>query len=403
MSWLERVTSLSMDQNQTTTKPEAANKETRVCTRCIMDTSAQDVTFNDLGHCNFCEEYDVRYLSSKNSLRPRTGVSSGEFIKRVKADGKGKKYDCIVGVSGGADSSYALYLAKLNGLRPLAVHMDNGWNSELAVHNIRNLVERLDVDLYTHVIDWQEYKALMRAFFESDVIDVELLYDNAMLAVNYHAARKYNVRWILAGTNAATEGMRIPKNWLWFKRDKKNITSIAERHKIRLKTFPLFGTLDFVYNEFVRNVKWVSFLDFFDYKKEKCVDFLREHFDYKPYPYKHYESVFTRFYQGFILPNKFGVDKRRVHLSSLIMSGQISREQAVAMISNPPYPSASALEADIEYFLKKLGWTRNDLDNYISRKERSHSEYGSEKEFWDFCESIYRRLGGSARVGTLRR
>jgi hypothetical protein len=241
------------------------------------------------------------------------------------------------------------------GLRPLTVHMDNGWDSELASHDIKNLVEKLKVDLFTYVIDWEEYRDLMQAFFDADVIDIELLYDNAMLAVNYQKANKYGIKYILAGYNKYTEGMRMPENWNWYKLDKKNIYSLAKRNKVKIQTFPSIGTLEYIYYEFIKKIKIIPFLDYLPYyNKYEALDILQRNFNYKPYPYKHYESVFTRFYQGFLLIEKFGVDKRKVRLSSLIISGQITREQALEqMKSKYAYPSEEELKQDIEYFLKK--------------------------------------------------
>ena len=302
----------------------------RVCTRCVMDTSARDITFDEKGMCNFCSEFlekssHVLFMEEAERNRMREA-----YIARVKADGRGKKYDCIIGLSGGVDSSWALYLAVKLGLRPLAVHMDNGWDTELAQNNINNLVQKLGVDLHTHVIDWDEYRELMQAFFKADVIDVELLYDNAMLAVNYRLARKWGVRHILAGTNTATEGMAMPREWNWMKLDARNIRALWKRlgNGSRIKTFPSIGVAGFIYCEYIRGIKWENFLDYFIYNKAESLHTLAEEMGYKPYPYKHYESVFTRFYQGYILPRKFGVDKRRLHLGTLVAGGQMTREEA---------------------------------------------------------------------------
>ena len=199
------------------------------CRRCVMDTTAQDIIFDKDGVCNFCSEFLERSKSIiyKNSKQKQKSLE--QVVGKLKEKGKGKPYDCVVGVSGGVDSSWVLVKAVEWGLKPLAVHMDNGWNSELAQNNIANLVKSLDVDLITHVIDWNEYRELMEAFFDANVIDVELLYDNAMLGVNYNVANKYGIRNILGGTNQATEGMSMPAEWNWFKLDKKNIKDIAKK------------------------------------------------------------------------------------------------------------------------------------------------------------------------------
>lgn len=365
----------------------------QVCSRCVMDTSTSDIVFDRVGVCNYCMEFLERsghIVFKESAVRAQ---ELAQFVERVKADGQGKRYDCVIGVSGGVDSSWSLVQAVKLGLRPLAVHMDNGWNSELAQNNIANLVRGLGVDLYTHVIDWHEYKNLMQAFFDANVIDVELLYDNAMLAVNYSQAAKYNVHNILSGTNLATEGLKIPVDWNWFKFDKKNIKSIGRRFKHQtIKTFPAIGTFEFIYYEFLRKIRWISFLNYFEYNKFDALDNLEKNFGYKRYPYKHYESIFTRFYQGYILPHKFNVDKRRVHLSTLIISRQLSREDALMQLNEMPYPSAHDLAEDIHYFLKKMNWSRDQLDAYILASEIRHDVYPSEITRWRFLGGIKKKL-----------
>ena len=352
-----------------------------------MDTSAANIVFDENGECNFCTDFlnriDKGYIDLSHQLEG--------FIQEIKRNGENKKYDCIVGLSGGADSSYSLYLAKKHGLRVLAVHMDNGWNSELATNNIEKLVENMKVDLYTHVIDWNEYKQLMQAFFDADVIDIELLYDNAMLAVNYKLASKYGIKYILSGSNSSTEGIAMPNNWNWFKYDKKNIKNIAKRQKVKIKTFPIIGTLDYLYYRVYKRINWVPFLDYVDYNKSDAMEFLKDNYGFKPYPYKHYESVFTRFYQGYLLPEKFKIDKRKLHLSSLICSKQITRDKALEDLNHIPYHSQLELDEDKEYFLKKMGWTGENLDTYLQKKAIAHDVYGSEKKIWDFCLASYQK------------
>jgi N-acetyl sugar amidotransferase len=364
----------------------------RICTRCVMDTSAGDITFDENGFCNYCREFlersgHVLFMDEAERSRKRE-----VYLARVKADGRGKKYDCIIGLSGGVDSSWVLYLAVKCGLRPLAVHMDNGWDTELAQHNIENLVQKLGIDLQTHVIDWDEYREMMQAFFKADVIDIELLYDNAMIAVNYRQARKWGVKHILAGTNTSTEGMAIPREWNWNKLDARNIWAIWKRfgNGRNIETFPAIGVTEYIYCEHIRRIRWANFLDYFQYNKAESLRVLTEAMGYNPYPYKHYESVFTRFYQGYILLKKFGVDKRRVHLSTLIVSGQMIREEALLLLEHIPYPSNAAQEADIQYFLKKMGWTGQDLETYLSQPEKPHAIYGTETGYMRFAASVYR-------------
>jgi len=363
------------------------------CTRCVMDTTASDITFDEQGVCNYCTEFLERssHIIHEDPVQKEARLNA--LVSKIKEAGRGKPYDCIVGVSGGVDSSWTLVEVKRLGLRPLAVHMDNGWNSELAQNNIANLVRTLNVDLYTHVIDWEEYRALMQAFFDADVIDIELLYDNAMLALNYQQASKYGLKYILAGTNQATEGMRIPTTWNWFKYDKKNIVALAHRNKLKgLDTFPAIGTFGYIYHQYFKKNQWLSLLDYLPYNKFDALNNLEVNYGYKRYPFKHYESIFTRFYQGYILPKKFSVDKRKVHLGTLVASGQITRDEAIKALEGIPYPTQQDLEADINYFLKKMGWSKQQINEYIFRPEISHATYPSEKRLYKLLAKIYQKV-----------
>ena len=365
----------------------------RVCSRCVMDTSAKDIIFDDVGICNYCSSF----LKKQEILQAQIGdpqMHRDSFIAAVKADGKGKEYDCIMGVSGGVDSSYALYLAVKHGLRPLAVHLDNGWNTELASHNIATMVESLGVDLYTHVIDWEENRDLQLSFFKANVIDIELLMDNAMLALNYQMATKYGLKYILSGCNQATEGMSVPQDWCHYKFDVYNIKRIHQHFgSVPIKTHPLLSTMEYVWDTMVRRIKWVPFLDYFPYNKQKSIAILQKEFGYKSYPYKHYESVFTRFYQGYILPQKFGVDKRRVHLATLVVSGQMTREDAMQLLEHPPYPDSGMLESDRIFIIKKLGFTDECFLKYMEAPSVPHQVYGSERWLWDIIISINKIIG----------
>ncbi len=362
------------------------------CNRCVMDKSAEGISFDEVGNCNFCSAYFLKYSSQISLSDDERKIELDRFVSAVKKQGATKKYDCIIGVSGGIDSSWALVRAVQLGLRPLAVHMDNGWNSELAQNNISNLVEKLGVDLFTYVIEWNEYRELMLSFLEADVIDVELLYDNAMLKINYAQASRYGIKYILSGSNFSTEGIEIPKNWNWLKYDGKNIKSIAASRKIRLKSFPLMNTRGLVLYKSVKKIKWVSFLDYFDYQKDAATQELESGFSYKRYPFKHYESIFTRFYQAVILPEKFGVDKRIVHLSNLVVSGQIEREVALQILTTPTYPSDEQRLLDLNYVLKKIGWSLGDFSDYIQRPSKPHMNYGSEVALWNLAHKTKRLL-----------
>jgi len=358
-----------------------------------MDTSAPDITFEKDGKCNYCSDF----LKRANHILLEDNAVKAErlraFVADVKNRGRGSAYDCIVGVSGGVDSSWVLVNAVELGLRPLAVHMDNGWNSELAQNNIANLVTKLGVPLYTHVIDWQEYRSLMQAFFDADVIDIELLYDNAMLAVNFQQAAKFKVQYILSGANTTSEGMAMPRSWAWHKYDKRNIQTIGRSFgNIRLNSFPAIGTYGRIWHEVIRKRQWVDFLDYLNYNKFESMSNLVLNYEYKPYPYKHYESIFTRFYQGHILPTKFTVDKRRLHFSTLIITGQMDRKNALNDLLQIPYVSQQALEQDKQYFLKKMNWTVDQFNEYLSRRRVEHDHYKSERKFYEKLSKFRHKL-----------
>ena len=371
------------------------NNNLRICTRCVMDESAAGINFDNNGICSYCIDLEEKLKNNNSTKNIINDDNYKNLITKIKKDGENKKYDCIIGLSGGVDSSWVLYLAVKSGLRPLAVHMDNGWNSELSQENIQNLVTKLNVDLYTHVIDWNEYKKLQQSFFDANVIDIELLYDNALAKVNFSLASKYNLKYILSGSNSATEGMRMPLNWAYKnKYDKTNILSIWNKFgdKTKIKTFPFFGIFDFIFYIGFKGIKWLSFLDNTNYNKQDAINTLINDVGYRPYPYKHYESIFTRFYQGYILPNKFKVDKRKIHLSTLICTNQLSRTDAVKQMESDPYPSEQELELDLQYFLKKMGWTKQMLFEYINTAEQPHEKYGSEDFYWNLMFKIKKIL-----------
>lgn len=354
----------------------------KVCTRCVMDSTASGIFFDDDGICNYCKSYESVRSIVDVDLETKA-IRLNQLLEEIKAQGKGKRYDCIVGVSGGVDSSWVLVMAVELGLRPLAVHMDNGWNSELAQQNIENLVKRLNVDLYTHVLDWNEFRDLQESFFDADVIDLELLTDNFLVGLNFEQASKWQTKFILSGSNTVTEGIPMPANWAAVKKyDKTNIINIWKQ---KGKGYPFttispFSLSNFYYNLYVRKIKWYSFLDLLEYKKSFAVERLVKDFGYVPYPYKHYESVFTRLYQGVILPRKFGVDKRKNHLSALIMDGDMSREAALSMLEQLPYPNETDMQADIVYFLKKFNWTIEKFEEYLKRPEIPHMHYGTDAD-----------------------
>jgi N-acetyl sugar amidotransferase len=361
-----------------------------------MDETATDWVRSSSG-CNYCDQFISNFpvLSSNHQLTDADVADNLERLKtRLEKNKKNRneKYDCVIGLSGGLDSSYALYLAAEIGINPLVVHMDNGWNSELAQNNIEGLVNHFGFDFETHVIDWEEYRDLQKSFLSADVVDIEMLYDMAAVGVCFNTAKKYGIYSIVAGTNSATEGMRMPPTWSYRnKLDKTNLMDIVSKHgdNVNIKTFPLYSSFNQAVDLLIRKIDWISILDLVNYSKKEAEVSLIEKFGFKPYPFKHYESVFTRFYQGYLLPNKFGIDKRKSHLSTLIMTNQLNRDEALEILANSPYPDSDQLKNDINYFLKRMEWSEKDLDEYLKRPPQSHDSFASDKRVIDSLKFVY--------------
>jgi N-acetyl sugar amidotransferase len=366
-----------------------------------MDETATDWVRSSSG-CNYCDQFISNFpvLSSNHQLTDADVADNLERLKtRLEKNKKNRneKYDCVIGLSGGLDSSYALYLAAEIGINPLVVHMDNGWNSELAQNNIEGLVNHFGFDFETHVIDWEEYRDLQKSFLSADVVDIEMLYDMAAVGVCFNTAKKYGIYSIVAGTNSATEGMRMPPTWSYRnKLDKTNLMDIVSKHgdNVNIKTFPLYSSFNQAVDLLIRKIDWISILDLVNYSKKEAEVSLIEKFGFKPYPFKHYESVFTRFYQGYLLPNKFGIDKRKSHLSTLIMTNQLNRDEALEILANSPYPDSDQLKNDINYFLKRMEWSEKDLDEYLKRPPQSHDSFASDKRVIDSLKFVYFSTSG---------
>ena len=358
-----------------------------VCTRCVMDTSDPDIQFDAEGVCNHCRAADVllpRYRFTADESRRRLE----EIAARLKKAGRGKPYDCVLGMSGGVDSTFAAHVAAQLGLRVLVIHFDNGWNSEIAVSNIKKVVEKCGFELQTYVINWPEFRDLQRAFIKASVVDIEMVTDHAIFAAMFQIASHRRVRYVLSGTNRATEhGM--PRSWLWRKQDLRNLKNIHKRFGERsLKTFPMLGSIRWaLYTKFGIGLKYVEILNFVNYRKTDAIDVLMNEYGWRYYGGKHYESVFTKFYQAYILPVKFGIDKRRVHLSDLVRNSEINREQALAELSKPLY-TPEDLRIDRQYVLKKLGFTDNEFDALMSAKPLSHAFYGTDEKVVRFGKLI---------------
>jgi N-acetyl sugar amidotransferase len=362
----------------------------RMCSRCILDTADDpEIEFDDRGVCNHCLTYD-RVAKERLVGGAERGHGLDGLLDKIKSDGERGDYDCVVGVSGGVDSTYVAYLAKQFGLRALVVHCDNGWNSELAVKNIENIVRRLDFDLFTYVINWEEFKDLQLSYLKASVVDIEAITDHAIVATLYKVASKNGIRHILSGENMATEGV-LPPHWVHNKNDLMNIKAIHRRFGVtRLKTFPTLGLLKKLYYQRAAGIRYVPILNYVDYVKEDAKRIISEELGWRDYGGKHYESIFTRFYQSYILPVKFGIDKRKSHLSTLICSGQMTREEALESVKAEPI-DGDVLASDKEYVIKKFGLTAESFDSIMALAPRRHTDYRS-------ILNVYRRLRPLVRL-----
>ncbi|MBT9585554.1 N-acetyl sugar amidotransferase [bacterium] len=347
------------------------------CSLSLHDTIADpDIEFDDRGvsiYHYYYEEAKQRH----NSL----GACTREQLNGVAEDmvraGRGRSYDCLIGLSGGVDSAYAALTAKQLGLRPLAVHLDNGWNSEIAVKNIENIVNRLGIDLYTHVIDWEEFRDLQLAYLRASVVDIEVLTDHAILAILFRQAVERKVKYIINGCNVQTENI-LPWSWVHPKGDHVNIRAIHKAYsKVPLKTFPLLDFKLKSYGDRFKPVKHLPILNYLDYNKEEVKSQITEQLGWCDYGGKHYESVWTRFYQGYILPKKFRIDKRKSHLSSLIFDGQLTKEAAQRELETPIY-DPTQFNLDYDFVLKKLELTQSQFEEIMRQPRRSHYEFDYE-------------------------
>ena len=353
-----------------------------------MDTSDPDIRFDEAGVCNYCTDWLVRLKNETFVGHPTQNLQT--LVSRIKEVGRGREFDCVIGVSGGVDSTYVAYLVKRElGLRPLAVHLDNGWNSELAVDNINRALTTLGIELFTHVIDWDEFRDLQLSFFKASVTNIEIATDHGINAILHRMAAKHGIKYIINGGNIRGEGI-YPKSWGWYNLDLRHLRAIHRRFgTVPLRTFPQLSLGRFAWNTFVRGIRTTPILNYVDYNRIAAQELLQTQLGWRPYGGKHYESVFTRFFQGYILPRKFGVDKRRPHLATLVVAGDITRDAALRELEKDPYADAD-FESDLAFSLKKLQFSREAFDEYMHTPPRSHRDYPTNAWFWEGMPGLKR-------------
>lgn len=372
----------------------------QICTRTIMDTSDPGIVFNEKGESDYCANFDQIILPSWNT--GETGKAElMKVAEKIKASGEGKDFDCIIGLSGGLDSSYTAYIAKeVMGLRPLLFHVDAGWNTDQAVGNIEKLVNGLGVELYTEVIDWEEMKDLQVAFLKSQIADQDLPQDAAFFSGLYKFANKHKIKYILTGGNFSTECCREPEEWGGFPGiDTTLFKTIHKKFgKHKLKNFPLVDILIYkIYYKYIYGMEVFKPLNLVPYIKKDAEKLLNDKFGWLSFQHKHHESRFTRFYEDYWLPRKFGYEKRRAHFSSLILTGQMTREAALDRISRPELDE-HFLKQEFRYVAHKLDLTEEELEAIFKGKNKTFYDYKNKKVIIDLGTNVLRVLGLEKRL-----
>ena len=365
-----------------------------ICNNCVMDTTDSKITFDQKGVCDHCNTFYSDILPNWHTDE-RGDKALKEIVIKIKKEGEGKDFDCLMGMSGGIDSSYLLYvMVKKYGLRPLVFHVDAGWNSQIAVNNIERLVDGLDLDLYTEVINWEEIKNLQLAFFKSGVSHIDTPQDHAFFATMYKFASKHKIKYILTGGNYSTECVRNPLEWMYYQSDSIQLRDIFKKYGTgKLKDYPVTNILwHKIYLPYFKKIKLIRPLDFVPYNKEEAMQLLVDKFGYQKYPQKHFESRFTRFYESYWLPKKFGFDTRKVQYSSLILTKQMKREAALEKLKNPAHDPETIMQ-DFEYIATKLGISVEELQSYMDAPNKTYKDYKSQDNIYNIGAKIMRLIG----------
>jgi N-acetyl sugar amidotransferase len=374
-------------------------RDYQICSNCVMDTSDSRITFDDEGVCDHCKDFQA-HVKPNWHTDERGRQELERLVVKIKDSGKKHDFDCLLGVSGGVDSSYMLHLAvKEFGLRPLVFHVDGGWNSEVAVHNINVLIDKLGLDLYTEVINWEEMRDFQLAFFKSGVPHIDIPQDHAFIAGLYNFAEKYRVKYILNGGNIATECVRNPMEWLYYGTDMAQIRDIIKRFgTVRMDTYPFSSIFKHkVYLRLLRGVKVVKPLNYRPYCRAEAAEVLSREYGWKNYPQKHFESRFTRFYESYWLPERFGFDTRRVQYSSLILTGQMARAEALKKLESPAYDPAT-INDEFNYVATKLGIEPEELRKYFKMPKKFYWDYQNQQSVFRLGAYCLKAIGAERSI-----
>jgi len=364
-----------------------------------MDTSDSRIVFDDRGVCDHCRDFE-KHVRPNWHTDDRGQQALARTVEDIRRTGRKHDFDCLLGLSGGVDSSYMLHLTvKEFGLRPLVFHTDGGWNSELAVHNIQMLVEKLGLDLYTEVIDWEEMRDFQLAFFKSGVPHIDIPQDHAFIATLYNYADKYGIKYILNGGNIATECVRNPMEWLYYGTDMVHLRDIMRRFgTVKMRSYPFSSILRHkFYLRYLKGVRVVKPLNYRPYIKSEALALLEREYGWKPYPQKHFESRFTKFYEGYWLPERFGFDTRRVQFSSLILTGQMTREEALSRLAKPAYDPAT-IATEFEYIARKLRIPVEELRHYFTMPKKFYWDYRNQEALFNFGAKVLKAIGAERSV-----
>ena len=358
-----------------------------------MDTSDPDITFSEQGHCNHCTDY-VERIARLTYQGQGSDRQLEAIVEKIRRKGKGRDYDCVVGISGGVDSCYVAHVVKSLSLRPLAVHMDNGWNSDTAVKNIKNVARGLGIDYESYVLDWEEFRDLQLAFLHASVPEIETPTDMAIPAALHRIAAEHGIQYIVSGGNYATEGI-LPAAWHYNAKDLVFLRAIHRQFGTRkLRSFPTFGYLDEAYYKLVRGIRVIYSLNYVPYSKTAAMKFLQEKLGWQDYGGKHFESRITGFLHSYVLPVKFGIDYRRATLSTQICAGELTREEAMQTLQTPPSNPAQAAR-EMAYIAKKFEISTTELEEILARPPRNHRDYPNDQKKLEFFYRVYRRFFGS--------
>ena len=365
----------------------------QICTNCVMDTTDSKIKFDDKGVCDHCNTFYEDILPNWHTDEKGHNELKS-IIAKIKKEGEGKDFDCLMGMSGGIDSSYLLYVMKEKyGLRPLVFHVDAGWNSQIAVNNIERLIDGLGLDLYTEVINWEEIKDLQLSFFKSGVSHIDTPQDHAFFATMYKFASKHNIKYILTGGNYSTECVRNPLEWMYYQSDSIQLKDIQRKFgTMKLKDYPITNILwHKIYLPYFKKIKLIRPLDYVPYNKDEAMQLLVDKFGYQEYPQKHFESRFTRFYESYWLPEKFGYDTRKVQYSSLILTNQMTRDEALEKLSKPAY-DPETIHHDFEFIANKLGISVEELQSYFDGPNKTYKDYKSQESIYNLGARFMRAL-----------